>query len=109
MPKEILHLSERTTYEGLPSLASLAREAAEARLVASVVLQDEDVANSPEDIRRRHDIAAALRTLRLTVDALKDGYQFNDAVAGAKVRAIEKAVVVLGREGAVWHDLLPKI
>ena len=96
MSVEIHEICESTKIDKLPAITPLATQLSaaglKARLIVATSTKDEEL------LRRRHDIAAALRTLNLTVEALKDGYQFDDSVAQAKIRAVEKAVGALSRE-----------
>ncbi len=54
--------------------------------------------DSRDNLRRRHDVTAALRTLRFAVEALQQGYRFDDEAGPAKLVALEKAVAALERE-----------
>lgn len=66
--------------------------------------------NTPEThkalAKRRHDIKAAMRTLGFMTAALKTGYTFNDDKAAAKIEAIERAVICLGRESDILTQVL---
>ena len=62
---------------------------------------------SPEDrAKLRHDLKSSLRTLKLFVSALEDGYRFEDETAPAKRQAIAKAVSTFDRHLAPLLALL---
>ena len=48
--------------------------------------------------KRRHDVMAAMRTLNFTVEALSEGYKFDDGMAHAKTLAIARAVKLIQGE-----------
>ena len=56
--------------------------------------------------KRAHDVTGGLRTLRFAVDSLKDGYRFDDNMAAAKIKAMEKAIENLERETALLSAIL---
>jgi hypothetical protein len=109
MTEEIIPLLENTKDDRWPNLSALAADIAANGLQASLIVMKTEPEDSAKQNRRRHDIAAALRTLSLTVEALKDGYQFDDELSDAKIRAIEKAVSALERESNVWMEILREV
>lgn len=56
--------------------------------------------------KRAHDVTAGLRTLRFAVDSLKEGYRFDDNMAAAKIKAMEKAIEHLERETQLLSHIL---
>lgn len=56
--------------------------------------------------KRAHDVTSGLRTLRFAIDSLKDGYRFDDNMAGAKIKAMEKAIEHLERETELLSSIL---
>ncbi len=45
--------------------------------------------------KRSHDVKAALRTLQMAIESLHAGYRFDDAMAGRKLSAMDKALACL--------------
>ena len=45
--------------------------------------------------KRSHDVKAALRTLHMALESLHAGYRFDDAMAGAKLLAMDRALACL--------------
>ena len=68
------------------------------------------IRNDAESLRalakRAHDVTAGLRTLRFAIDSLKEGYRFDDAIAPAKIGAMEKAITHLEKESALLSQIL---
>lgn len=56
--------------------------------------------------KRSHDVTAGLRTLRFAIDSLKEGYRFDDNMAAAKIKAMEKAIEHLERETQLLSQIL---
>jgi len=55
---------------------------------------------------RLHQIREALRTLRLAHQEITEGYKFDDAIAGAKISVLGKAIDVLEQESSKFIDRL---
>jgi hypothetical protein len=55
--------------------------------------------------KRSHDVTSALRTLRFALEALQDGYRFDDEMGPAKIQSMEKAINALERESELLCEL----
>lgn len=67
--------------------------------------------SEPQILKRRlHDLRAALRTFEMCVQNLNDGYQFDDNLAEAKLKALSKASKTINTEfrlvESIFHELL---
>lgn len=56
--------------------------------------------------KRAHDVTSGLRTLRFAIDSIKEGYRFDDNMAAAKIKAMEKAIENLERETVLLSHIL---
>ena len=45
--------------------------------------------------KRSHDLKGALRTMHMALESLHGGYRFDDATAGAKLAAMDRALACL--------------
>jgi hypothetical protein len=55
-----------------------------------------------------HDLNSSIRTLQLCLDELSRGYHFDDAIAGAKIEALKKAVHHVSSQQAVLIEISKK-
>lgn len=53
-----------------------------------------------------HDITAGLRTLQFAVESIAKGYRFDDSLADAKIKAMERAVSQLNKETELLLHIL---
>lgn len=56
--------------------------------------------------RRVHDGRGSIRTLRLAIEAIQEGYRFDDDMAEAKLQAMSRAVDHLATEVAFVETVL---
>ncbi len=55
--------------------------------------------------KRSHDVTGALRSLRFALEALQDGYKFDDEMREAKLASVSRALANLEKE-AEWLQVL---
>lgn len=82
----------------LAGLLPIRTTAIESGIGLTVILSALDAESAKITAKRRHDAQGAWRTLSLAVEAMNDGYRFDDATAAPKLMAMGKAVQVLERE-----------
>jgi hypothetical protein len=55
--------------------------------------KDEDMA-----AKKLHDLTGAIRSLELAIASISKGYRFNDDMAEAKIKTMEKSIGIIKRE-----------
>ena len=82
----------------LPAMQQLFVEAREKTLSAKVIVFPNESDFQKQLAKRRHDVKGAVRTLNFAIDAIRNGYRFDDERSEAKIDAITKAIKVLQRQ-----------
>ena len=93
------------TLPNLKDTAALAELAAQTGKRFKLV-EFEDSPEAQKTIAKKfHDISNAIQSLRFAVDAVKDGYRFDDSAAEKKIAVIEESVRTLESEMAILKQL----